>query len=98
MTSYKELQNKADHVILSVGDIIVDSVGGHIGILTRRSHHIDMVEDDVYVWETKWINNVVKQFYGTVPTNTLLEEEGLKFSIVLGTYEWHSIDGESYEL
>ena len=81
MTSYKELQNKADHVILSVGDIIVDSVGGHIGILTRRSHHIDMVEDDVYVWETKWINNVVKEFYGTVPTNTLLE--GLQ-----KTYSW----------
>ena len=98
MKSYKELQNKADRVILSIGDIIVDNVGGHIGILTRRSHHIDMVEDDVFVWEAKWINNVVKEFYETVPANTLLEEEGLKFSIVLGTYEWHSIDGESYEL
>ena len=98
MTSFKELQNKAECVILSIGDIIVDSIGGHIGILTKKSRHIDIIEDDIYVWEVKWINNVVKQYYEHVPVNTLLEEESLKCSIVLGTYEWHSIDGESYEL
>ena len=99
MKPYKELQYKTERVILSIGDIVVDNVGGHIGILTRRRRHIDIVEDDVFVWDVKWINNAAKEYYDeTAPVNTLLEEDSLKFSIVLGTYEWHSIDGESYEL
>ncbi len=99
MTLYDELQSKAKHVILSVGDIIVDNIGGHIGILTKRNRHIDMVEDDVFVWEVKWINKI-KFEHHNMPNNTitLLEEEGLRFSILIGTYEWHSIDGETYEL
>lgn len=96
MFALKELQDKAKYVILNVGDIIVDNVGGHIGILTQRNRHIDMIEDDVFVWEVKWINNVVKQHYTSSPANTLLEEDGLKFSIILGTYELHSITGETY--
>jgi len=98
MSAFKELQNKAKHVILNIGDIIVDNVGGHIGILTKRNRHIDMVEDDIFVWEVKWINNVVKEHYSSNPANTLLEEEGLRFYIAIGTYELHSITGETYEV
>jgi hypothetical protein len=32
------------------------------------------------------------------PMNTILEEEGLKLSIVIGTYDWHSITGGTFEL
>jgi hypothetical protein len=99
MTLYDELQNKVKYVILNIGDIIVDNIGGHIGILTKRNRHIDMVEDDIFVWEVKWINNTNKDCkLAPDDTLTLLEEEGLKFSIIVGTYEWHSIDGETYEL
>tara|TARA_Y100001938_G_scaffold130986_1_gene187547 strand:+ start:4678 stop:4974 length:297 start_codon:yes stop_codon:yes gene_type:complete len=98
MSTYKDLHNKIKHVILSVGDIVVDNVGGHIGILIKRNRHIDIVEDDIYVWEVKWINNVVKEFYEESPMHTILEEEGLKLSIVVGTYEWHSVTGGTFEL
>jgi hypothetical protein len=98
MESYKDLHDKVKHVILNVGDIVVDNVGGHIGILTKRNRHIDIVEDDIYVWEVKWINNVVKEYYDMSPMNTILEEEGLKLSIVIGTYDWHSITGGTFEL
>jgi len=92
------LQERLKYVILKVGDIIVDNVGGHIGILTNRTRHIDMVEDDVFVWRVKWINNVVKELYDVSPASTILEEENLKLSIIAGTYDWHSITGETFEL
>lgn len=92
------MQDEAKHVILNIGDIIVDNVGGHIGILTRRNRHIDMIEDDIYVWEVKWINNVAKEYYESNPANTLLEEDSLRFCIVVGTYELHSVTGETYEI
>ena len=34
MSQYKELQKNVSLVILSIGDIVVDNIGGHIGILT----------------------------------------------------------------
>tara|TARA_R110002126_G_C10207745_1_gene477664 strand:- start:165 stop:473 length:309 start_codon:yes stop_codon:yes gene_type:complete len=97
-SSYKDLRESIECVILNIGDIVVDNLGGHIGILVKRCHHIDMIEDDVYVWEVKWINNVVREQYAENPMGSLLEEEGLKLSIVVGTYEWHSIDGGTFEL
>jgi len=97
--SYKKLlQEKLEHVILKVGDIVVDNLGGHIGILTGRTRHIDIIEDDVYVWRVKWINNVAKEVYDEIPASTTLEEENLKLSIIAGTYDWHSITGETFEL
>tara|TARA_B100000902_G_scaffold329075_1_gene325426 strand:+ start:66 stop:362 length:297 start_codon:yes stop_codon:yes gene_type:complete len=98
MSAYKDLHDKIKHVILSVGDIVVDNVGGHIGILTKRNRHIDIIEDDIYVWEVKWINNITKEPDNKAPAQTILEEEGLKLSIVVGTYEWHSITGGTFEL
>jgi len=95
---YKKLQENVECVILSIGDLVVDCIGGHIGILIKRIRHIDIEDDDIYVWEVKWINNVVKDYYDETPMTGILEEEGLKLSIVVGTYEWHSIDGGTYEI
>lgn len=95
---YKDLHTSLECVILNIGDIVIDNVGGHIGILVKRRRHIDMIRDDIYVWETQWINNVVKDIYPENPATTILEEEGLKLSIVAGTYEWHSINGGTFEL
>ena len=50
------------------------------------------------MWEVKWINNIVKEEYTVTPATTFLEEAGLKLSIVVGTYEWHSINGGTFEL
>jgi|TARA_R110000824_G_scaffold238718_2_gene427444 hypothetical protein len=95
---YKDLRASLKRVILNIGDIVIDNSGGHVGILIKRRRHIDIIRDDIYVWEVKWINNVVKDLYPDNPAGTLIEEEGLRLSIVAGSYEWHSINGETYEL
>jgi hypothetical protein len=94
----KDLQNYIKCVILNVGDIVIDNVGGHVGILVSRTRRIDIIKDDIYVWEVKWINNVMKDYYPESPAHTLLEEENLKVCIVVGTYKWHSITGGSFEI
>ena len=96
--SYKILRAETSRVILSVGDIIIDTTTNQIGILTERKRYIDMVEDDIYVWEVKWINKIAKDNYIDAPVPPIMEEEGLKLSIVIGVYRWHSINGETYEL
>ena len=95
--SYKILLAETNRVILSIGDIIVDTTGGQIGILIERKRYIDMVEDDIYMWEVKWINKLSKDNYIDAPVPPIMEEEGLKLSIVIGVYYWQSIDGGTYE-
>ena len=95
--SYKVLQAETSRVILSVGDIIIDTTTSQIGILTERKRYIDMVEDDIYIWEVKWINKISRDNYIDAPVPPILEEEGLKLSIVIGVYRWQSINGGTYE-
>ena len=95
--SYKILRAETSRVILSIGDIIVDTITNQIGILTERKRYIYMVEDDVYIWEVKWINKISKDNYVDAPIPPIMEEEGLKLSIVIGVYYWQSIDGGTYE-
>ena len=90
------LKNESQRVILSIGDIIIDRMMNQVGILIERTRRIDMIMDDVYMWEVKWLTtlmNVVE-----VPHANYLEEETLKLWIVLGTYDWHSVDGGTFEL
>ena len=88
----KELQR----VILSIGDVIIDRMMNQAGILIDRTRRIDMVMDDVYMWEVKWLTSIASIV--EVPHANYLEEETLKLWIVLGTYDWHSIDGGTFEL
>jgi len=90
------LNSESQRVILSIGDIIIDRMMNQVGILIERTRRIDMIMDDVYMWEVKWLTtltNVVE-----VPHANYLEEETLKLWIVLGTYDWHSVDGGTFEL
>jgi|TARA_R110002020_G_scaffold376768_1_gene587837 hypothetical protein len=90
------LNSESQRVILSIGDIIIDRMMNQVGILVERTRRIDMIMDDVYMWEVKWLTtltNVVE-----VPHANYLEEETLKLWIVLGTYDWHSVDGGTFEL
>lgn len=82
----ERLRTHADNIILNVGDIIIDYVSDMRGILVNRIHHIDIEEDDVYLWEVKLFNRPQKS------QNPIMEEDGLKFSIALGTVEWHSVE------
>jgi len=92
----KDLHDRKKDVILSVGDIIVDASVDSIGILLSRVRHIDMIEDDFYVWEIRWIRH--DNPYHETPFITHLEEEELKASIVVGMREWHSVNGGTFEL
>ena len=89
-----DLKEKLKRVILSIGNIIVDCVNGDIGILVRRKEHIDMLLDEIYIWEVRWINKSKEE----LPMMGTIEEESLKLSIAVGTYEWHSIEGESFDV
>tara|TARA_Y100000592_G_scaffold59611_1_gene93244 strand:+ start:753 stop:1055 length:303 start_codon:yes stop_codon:yes gene_type:complete len=82
-----ELREVANNIILNVGDMVIDHISNFRGFLTKRIRHIDMVKDDIFLWE-------VKLFKTNENTNnqpiTILEEEGLKMSIAIGTVELHS--------
>ena len=97
-----DLQERLDSVILSVGDIIIDTFSGYSGMLVKRNHRIDMMDDDMYFWEIKWMTNVVREdlnpSHTRIRLGDILEEEGIKLSIVVGAMEWHSINGGTFEL
>jgi len=84
-----KLQEKAKYVKLSVGDMIIDLMTGNVGILIHRQHRVDMVRDDIYIWEIVW-NSMEGEPYD-VPNTRHMEELGLKLSIVAGMYDWHRI-------
>ena len=88
------LKSRINSVILSVGDIVVDCINNDIGILARRKRQFDIMLDELYIWEVRWINKANEN----VPMVGAIEEDSLKLSIAVGTYEWHSINGESLEL
>ena len=90
------LKKESRRVILSIGDIIIDRMTNQVGILIERTRPIDMIMDDVYMWEVKWLTSVASVV--EVPHANFLEEETLKLWIVLGTYDWHSVNGGTFEL
>ena len=89
---FKSLKEDINLINLNIGDIIVDTDNGDIGILTKKNRHIDMVVDDIFVWNIKWSGNDDKERLD------FIEEEGLKLSIVVGAYDWHSVTGETYQI
>jgi hypothetical protein len=89
---FKSLKEHIDLINLNIGDIIVDTDNGDIGILTKKNRHIDMVVDDIFIWNIKWSGNGEKERLD------FIEEEGLKLSIVVGAYDWHSVTGETYQI
>jgi len=89
---FKSLKEHIDLINLNIGDIIVDTDNGDVGILTKKNRRIDMIEDDIFIWNVKWSGSV------EIERVDILEEEGLKLSIVVGAYDWHSVTGETYQL
>tara|TARA_Y100001938_G_C8010488_1_gene389743 strand:+ start:275 stop:583 length:309 start_codon:yes stop_codon:yes gene_type:complete len=90
----KNLHMQAQHVKFNAGDMIIDHTLQASGFLVRRKRFIDIVEDDIYIWEINW-------FKQNDEADTLcpefLEEESLKLSVVVGTVELYSKDGEYFE-
>jgi hypothetical protein len=97
-----DLQERLESVTLNVGDIIIDTFSGFTGMLIKRERRIDMIDDDMYFWHIKWMTNIVrddlKPNHARIRLSDVLEEEGIRLSIVVGAIEWHSINGGSFEL
>ena len=97
-----DLQEKLNSVTLNIGDIIIDTFSGYTGMLVKRDRRIDMMDDDMYFWEIKWMTNVKRNDLNPnrarIRLSNVLEEEGIKLSIVVGAFNWHSINGGTFEL
>jgi hypothetical protein len=89
------LHMEAEDVILRPGDLVIDHTLNCRGFLIKRKRYIDMIEDDIFIWEVNWFkyNDASSN---TPPTPSFLEEEGLKLSIVVGTVELYGKDGKAY--
>jgi len=83
----EQLRDLTEHIHLNVGDVIVDLITDYAGTLIKKVRHISIEYDDVYVWEIRWFENGDPHLR---PAD-YLEEEGMKLSIVGGTYEWCSV-------
>ena len=74
-----DLQESLKSVILNIGDIIIDTFSGYTGMLLKREHRIDMMDDDMYFWEIKWMTNVerddLKPNHARIRLSDVLEEE-----------------------
>ena len=77
-------------VSLNIGDLIIDSVSGQIGLLLECDRRISATSDDVYFWNVKWSNDGHTQKPIEVINPIWMEEEGLKLSILVGFYNLHS--------
>ncbi len=91
--SINDLHKLASCVILQPGDMIIDHTLNCHGFLVNKKRYIDMIEDDIYVWEVNWFKQDNESNRTCGP---YLEEEGLKLSIVVGTIELYSKDGKPY--
>jgi hypothetical protein len=87
--SLEKLRREAKYVTLHVGDIIIDLMTGNVGVLLRLERKIDMIEDDIYIWEISWASTPTAPY--NVPSSKYMEESSLKLSIVAGLYDRHSI-------
>ena len=70
----ENLQSRLKSVILSIGDIVVDCVNNDIGILVRRTRQFDIMLDELYLWEVRWINKANQN----LPMMGAIEEESLE--------------------
>jgi hypothetical protein len=75
----KNLQLQAEDVKLNAGDMIIDHTLNSRGFLVKRKRYIDIIEDDIYVWEINWFKN--EKFLGIV-TETPRADQELMFPFV----------------
>ncbi len=90
MRPIEELREEASHVILHVGDMILDVRTKSKGFLRSRERRIDIIEDDIFVVTIFWFSQ--NKEYSNYNNLEFIEEEGLKVSIVIGTIELFSIN------
>ena len=96
--SYTALSDELETIVLSVGDVVIESSTGNVGFLIKRERRIDMVYDDMYFWTVKWSDEGLVPEFKSFSQFRILEEDYLKISIILGIIKWQSINGGTFEL
>ena len=83
-------------VILCVGDMIVDCVTGHYGVLVVRKKKDAgyEIESNIYFWQVKW--SYGQADYRDPPNPDWMEEYGLKMSILVGFYDLYPQGKEKF--
>tara|TARA_B100001123_G_scaffold74689_3_gene84188 strand:+ start:7708 stop:8028 length:321 start_codon:yes stop_codon:yes gene_type:complete len=89
------LEEELKRIQLHVGDIVIQRSTGYVGILMEKFQKfppgyiaVDVMED-IYFWRIEWLKNITRN-HSTLQKiflNPVLEEEGLKMSIMLGNIE-----------
>jgi|TARA_R110000824_G_scaffold10568_2_gene46431 hypothetical protein len=79
------LRDECEQLVLSCGDMIIDTTCNNVGILVDRVRRISMEDDDVYFWSVVWSEEAHNS--AGMPMTLQMEEEGLKLSIVIGLYD-----------
>jgi hypothetical protein len=85
-----DIRQNLDKIDLCVGGMLVDSYIGTIGVLVEiePDNHIAGYHYDSRFWKVFWISNDDNSFSFTGPL--YMEEYGLKMSIAIGIYDYHS--------
>ncbi len=93
------LTEELESIILNVGDIIIDTRTNFVGILLQEEFRDDDVFGGMTFWHVKWsrkqddeMSIIFNKVLGSV-----LEEDGIKLSIMMGILVLHTVDGEQYE-
>ena len=85
------------NINLNIGDLVVDPSTNHRAFLISYERHIDMFDDDIWLWELYWFTHGSKSaLKNPINSVTILEEDSLKFSIFVGRLEWYSIKGDTW--
>jgi len=88
-----------DDIELSIGDLLVDTDSDHRGFLIKRDRYIDMFDDDIWLWEIYWFTFDSKiSLDNPINSVTIMEEDNLKFAILVGRTEWYSIKGDTWNV
>jgi hypothetical protein len=82
---------------LTPGDMVVDIGYSTIGILINRIRRTTIQDDDIYFWIVHWDkSNQTELPYSTTDgmsaVSAIVEESGLKISIIIGLYELFSVN------
>ena len=87
---HKSLRDYTKDVTLKVGDMVVDTVTGQVGLLMECDRRISITDDDVYFWNISWYQSKEGIRSVNVVNPVWIEEEGLKLSVIVGFYNLHS--------
>lgn len=93
-----DIQQEVNDLELRPGDLLVDRITGSVGVLIERMQNSSRTplldysyQYDVYFWKVFWMSNVRDSYFGYSGASNV-EEYGLKMSVVMGIYDYHSID------